>query len=113
GALPAGPHLLRVAEAAPNRSRGPVECRNASRLSVSRGGPPGPARRIVGTFPDSGTLVPVVLRLVRPRLRHADVLRLLVAQLGERGVERRELEPGDLFFEQLGQDVHPARAALR
>ncbi len=42
GALPAGPWLLRIAEATAHRSRGPIECRNGSRFSVSRGESPLP-----------------------------------------------------------------------
>src|SRR3954454_8903004 len=52
-------------------------------------------------------LIPIVLGLVRPLDRHADVGRLLRGQLGELRAEGVEVQPGDLLVEVLRQDVHP------
>ena len=51
-------------------------------------------------------LVPVMLRLVRPLLRHADVPRLHVGELRELGAELGELQPRDFLIEMLRQHVH-------
>src|SRR5262247_2628527 len=51
GALPAGPYLLGIAEDERFDLVAPDECSSGLPLSVSRGeGPPGPARRFVGTW---------------------------------------------------------------
>ena len=52
------------------------------------------------------TLIPVMVVLVRTVFGHADVLRLLVRQLGEHGVQRGELQTRHLLIQRLGQDVH-------
>ena len=56
-------------------------------------------------------LIPVVLALYGPLLRHADVLRLLVGQLGERSAELPELQARHLLVQLLGQDVDADRVA--
>src|SRR5947208_10669381 len=53
----------------------------------------------------SWSSVAVVLGLVRPVRRHADVRRLLRAQLGELRPQRREVEPRNLLVEVLGEHV--------
>src|SRR4051812_12557337 len=54
------------------------------------------------TSPPNAFLVPVVLWLVRPFDRHADVLRLLRGQLRELHAELREVQPGNFLIELLG-----------
>src|SRR5689334_14162504 len=49
--------------------------------------------------------VAVVLRLVRTRDVHAQVLRLTLGQFGEPHAERVQVEPGDLLVEVLRQGV--------
>src|SRR3954453_22228859 len=51
------------------------------------------------------SLVAIVVRLVGPLDRHADVGGLLGAQLGQLRAERVEVQPGDLLVEVLGQHV--------
>src|SRR4051795_3788375 len=60
--------------------------------------PPSPSR----AAGPSGS-VAVVLRLVGTGHVHAEVLRLRVAELGERDAERLQVQPGDLLVEVLGQ----------
>ena len=47
-----------------------------------------------------------MIRLERPRLRHADIRRLLLGQLGQLDAEFVEVKRGNLFVEVLGQDVN-------
>ena len=54
-------------------------------------------------------LVAVVVGLVRALLRHADVVGLLVGQLGQLGVELLQLQPGHLLVQVLGQGVDADR----
>ena len=49
--------------------------------------------------------VAVMFRLERPFDRDADVIRLLLAELGELHPKLVEVERGDLFVEMLGQHV--------
>ncbi len=49
--------------------------------------------------------VPIVLRLERPGLRDAEVLRLLGRQLGELHADLGEMQRGDLLVEVLGQGI--------
>src|SRR5574337_273885 len=53
--------------------------------------------------------IPVVLSLVRPLLRNANVGGLGVGEHGELGVELLELEAGDLLVQMLGQGVDADR----
>src|SRR5262249_1965608 len=49
--------------------------------------------------------IPILLRLVRPADRHADVARLLVVELGEPGADLVEVQARDLLIQVLGQGV--------
>ena len=51
-------------------------------------------------------LVAVRVRLERPLNRHADVLGLLLAQLGHAGAQRGEVQGSHLLVQLLGQEVH-------
>src|SRR5574340_894862 len=53
--------------------------------------------------------VTVVLGLVRPLLRHADVGGLLVGELGQLRIEFLQLQAGDLRVQMLGQGVDADR----
>jgi hypothetical protein len=44
-----------------------------------------------------------VIRLERPGLRHADIIGLLLAELGQLHAQLFEVQRGDLFVEMLGQ----------
>src|SRR5690606_27502792 len=78
----------------------------------TRRGPAVPDRRPstwllpAGPRAEGTVLVPVVLRLVRPLLRHAEILRLAVGELGEPRVELLQMEPRDLLVEPLREHVH-------
>src|SRR3984957_5483101 len=50
-------------------------------------------------------LIPILIGLVRPADRDADIARLLVGQLGQLHADLVEMQPGDLFVEMLGQRV--------
>src|SRR5258708_29484175 len=62
-------------------------------------------------------LVPIGIRFERTLLRHPDVARLRVAELGEHCAELFQLQPRHFLVEVLRQQVHadrvPARALLR
>src|SRR5215472_17417746 len=62
--------------------------------------------------PASATSVTVVLRLVRAVHRHADVVRLILGQLGEPDPERVQVQPGHLLVQVLGQRVHAGRVLV-
>src|ERR1700733_3381558 len=49
--------------------------------------------------------IPVLVRLVRPAHRNADIARLLVGELRQLHADLVEMEPGDLFVEMLRQRV--------
>src|SRR3569623_66454 len=57
--------------------------------------------------------IPIVIRLVRTLLRHANVFRLIVAELGEHGVELLQLEARDLLVEVFRQRVDADRIFAR
>src|SRR5438270_5812904 len=52
---------------------------------------------VTGGPASAAVLVSIVVRLVRPFDRHADVFRLLRPQLRQCRPERFDVEPGDLF----------------
>src|SRR4051794_20046631 len=56
--------------------------------------------------------VAVRVGLVGAVLRHADVRGLLVAELGQLGVQRLQLQPRDLLVEVLRQHVHLAELVV-
>ena len=58
-------------------------------------------------------LVPVVLRLVRPFDRDAEVVGLLLRELRELHAELAEVQPGDFFVELLGQHVDAELVLVR
>src|SRR6185503_1636167 len=60
----------------------------------------------------SSRLVAVVLGLVGSLLRQADVLRLLVGQLGQHRAQLAQLESRDLLVELLREDVDADRIVL-
>src|SRR3569623_1470077 len=57
--------------------------------------------------------IPVVIRFVRTLLRHADVFGLLVAELGEHGVELFQIQARDLLVEVFRQRVDADRVFAR
>ncbi len=73
------------------------------------------ATRLLGDQPLAvpARSVPVVVRLVRALDVHADVLGLVLAQLGELDAERVEVQAGDLLVEVLGQHVDLAGRRYR
>src|SRR5674476_808261 len=56
--------------------------------------------------------VPVVLGLVRPRHVDADVLGLVLRQLGAPDAKGVQVQPGDLLVEDLRQAVHTQRVGF-
>src|SRR3954462_8856035 len=70
--------------------------------------PPTPPEPKIATF----TSIAVVVGLVWPGLRHADVARLLLGELGELRVQRLQLQARHLFVELLRQDVDADRVVL-
>src|SRR6185312_879330 len=56
--------------------------------------------------------IPIGVRLVRARAIDADVARLLVRELGERGAELRQLQPRDLLVEVFRKHVDADRIAV-
>src|SRR5215468_11660382 len=60
----------------------------------------------------TAVLVAVVVRLVRALDRHADVLRLLLGELGQLDPERVQVQPGDLLVQVLGQNVDTDRVLV-
>src|ERR1043165_2777364 len=63
---------------------------------------PAPARVAEGS---GEGLIPVMLRLERAFLRHANIAGLVVAQLGELHADLGEVQPRDLLVELLRQSV--------
>src|SRR5439155_13221181 len=67
---------------------------------------PSPASASEGSAMSDLPLVAVMIALVRPFDRHADVGRLLLGQLGQLHTERAEVQPRHLLVEVLRQHVH-------
>src|SRR5690242_3728679 len=63
--------------------------------------------------PDHWRLVAVVLGLVRSVDRHANVVGLRVAELGQFDAQLLQVQPGDFLVQLLGQHVDADRILLR
>src|SRR6266545_179954 len=110
-AMPAGPSSAEIhtrpISRDPAGSRGRHSRADSAGLGVIA--PPS----VLGPRPGAAGLVPIAVGLVGAALRHADICRLLVAQLGQHDAELRELEPRHLLVEVLRQDVDADRILLR
>ena len=98
---------LRALQLEEQRVAALTPARPALRAASRSAEPPLAARRAVG----AGS-VPVVVELVRPVDRHADVRRLLGSQLGQLHAERGEVQPRDLLVERLRQRVDADRVRV-
>ena len=56
--------------------------------------------------PGPAELVPVVVALERPLDRHAEVVRLVLRELGELDSQVGQVQPRDLLVEMTRQQVH-------